>query len=195
MRKQSLKNIVTPALMQGAILNEEYTGFKEDYSVLHCLLKKYKPKRFLEIGTNMGTGTMIIKNALGEGSEVFSLDLPTHLAHASLQHPIMEGKGDNVGIKCTLPFTQLRGSSLEYDYKPLYPLHGWFIDGEHIYQNVFAETGFAIKSKAKIIIYHDTDIADVFNAIVDSFDKHNGNKHYTLYRVFDTRISYALRNK
>lgn len=195
MKKIHSSKINTPELSNGAILNQEYEGFEQDYLVLHCLLRKYQPKRFMEIGTNMGTGTQIIKNALGPESEVFSLDLPTHLAHASLQHPINEGKGDNVGINCKLPFTQLRGDSTQYDFKPHYPIHGWFIDGEHVEHNVFIETGHAIRSKPKIIIYHDSDIAGVYNGIVKSFDKHDGNNHYTLYRVYDTRIAYALRNK
>src|SRR3972149_5309293 len=120
---QTFKDIYTEELAQGAILNEEFTGFKEDYLVLHCLLRKHRKvlNTFLEIGTNMGTGTRIIKNAIPHAN-VFSLDLPTELAHTSLQHPISEGKGDNVGSKCDLPFTQLRGDSMTFNYKVVYPI-------------------------------------------------------------------------
>lgn len=182
-------DIVTPELEQGAIHNNEHPGFHEDYLLLHCLLKIVKPKRFLEIGTNMGVGTNIIKNALGPDSEVFSLDLPKELCHQSLQHPIMEGKGDNVGVKCTLPFIQLRGDSLTFDYLKLYPINGWFIDGEHVYQNVFIESTAAFNSNAEIIIWHDTDIPEVYRAIIDA---HNNSEKYILYRVQYTRISYAV---
>ena len=80
--------------IEDAILNEEFTGFKEDYLVLHSLIRKYQPDTFFEIGTNMGTGTNIICNAMGFSDDVlnigqvYSLDLPTELAHISLQHPI-----------------------------------------------------------------------------------------------------------
>jgi len=189
MEKITFNDIYTEELANGAILNEEYTGFREDYLVLHCLLKKHFPKRLLEIGTNMGTGTQIIKNALGPDSEVLSLDLPTELAHISLQHPISEGKGDSVGHRCKLPFTQLRGDSMEFDYKQHYPIDGWFIDGEHDYTHANHESKEAIKSGAKIIIWHDSDMPPVYDGIVNAFE---GNPNYILFRVTDTRIAFAL---
>lgn len=190
MKQIKSTEIVHPELEQGAIYNDEHPGFHMDYLVLHCLLKTHKPQRFFEVGTNMGTGTKIIKNALGGSSEVFSLDLPTELAHVSLQHPISEGKGDSVGHKCDLPFTQLRGDSMKFDYKSAYPIDGWFIDGEHDYEHPNHEAKEAIKSGANIIIFHDADIKEVYDAIVDAFE---GNEDYELVRVVDTRIAYAVK--
>lgn len=187
------KKIVTAKLSEGAILNEAYTGFLEDYLVLHCLLRKYKPKRFLEVGTNMGTGTQIIKNALGEKSEVFSLDLPAEMAHISKQHPISEGKGNSTGKNCTLPFHQLYGDSRYFNYKKIYPIHGWYIDGEHNYDNVHHESKQAFISRAKIIVWHDADMPDVWQAIAHSYAIYK--KNYKLYRVKDTRIAYAVKEK
>lgn len=185
--------IITPELMEGAILNEEYHGFKEDYSVLHCLIRKHNIKSMFEVGTNMGTGTKIMKNAMGEDSQMFSLDLPTELAHISLQHPINEGKGDSVGHRCDLPYTQLRGDSLKFDYTP-YKTEGWFIDGEHDYQHPFTETQAAIENEAKLIIYHDSDMPEVYRGIVDAFEYASGEKpnEYVLFRVIDTRIAFAI---
>ena len=187
---QLFSDIVNDELSFGAILNEEYVGFREDYLVLHCLLRKYKPTSFLEIGTNMGTGTKIIKNALGVDAKVYSLDLPTELAHISLQHPINEGKGDSVGHKCDLPYEQIRADSMNFDYASLGSIDGWFIDGEHDYVHPYHESLQAIKMKAKIIIFHDSDILEVGNAINDAFSKNT--KKYDLYRVTDTRIAYAI---
>lgn len=183
------KDIIAPEFEIGAIYNDEFHGFHEDYLVLHCLLKKHNPKSIFEIGTNMGTGTKIIKNAC-MGAEVFSLDLPTELAHVSLQHPISEGKGDAVGSKCDLPFTQLRGDSMKFDFSAN-PCEAYFIDGEHSYDNVFHETSEVLKLSPKLIIYHDADIAPVYIGAVTAF---MSSHRYDLYRVTDTRILYALKN-
>ncbi len=181
--------VVNNELLEGNIDNNDFEGFVFDYRVLHCLIRHYKPKRFLEVGCNMGVGTKIIKNAIGDG-EVFSLDLPTELAHKSLQHPISEKKGDKVGSLCDSPFTLLRGDSMTFDYSQLYPIDGWFIDGEHDFEHPNHEAKEAIKSGAKLIIFHDANIECVDHAIRDAF---TNNTDYNVFRVFDTRICYAVR--
>lgn len=204
MINQTYSDIVTPELLAGAIENNEFEGFREDYHVLHCLIRKYQPKTFFEIGTNMGTGTNIICNAIlpsdrkydvGLKGIVYSLDLPTELAHISLQHPISEGKGDKVGINCKFAYTQLRGDSMEFDYSK-YPCDAYFIDGEHDYQHPFVETREVVRNKPKLIIWHDADISEVWKAITDVFNDTGlwvKEGEYDLYRVTDTRIAYALR--
>lgn len=185
---QTFKDIYTDELAEGAILNTEYHGFREDYLLLHCLLRKYQPKSVFEIGTNMGTGTKIIKNAVPD-ADVYSLDLPTELAHISLQHPINEGKGDSVGHKCDLPFTQLRGDSMKFDYSK-YPCEAYFCDGEHDFEHPFFESLEMINQKPKLIVYHDADCPPVYEAIVGAFLL---NSDYELFRVTDTRIAYGVR--
>lgn len=200
MIKQTFTDICTDELMEGAIINDEFPGFKEDYLVLHCLLRKYVDpplgyvskagghNLIMEIGTNMGTGTNIICNARPD-SNVYSLDLPTELAHVSLQHPINEGKGDRVGEYCTFPFTQLRGDSMTFDFSK-YPAVAAFIDGEHDYDHPHREAKAMIANKTKLIVFHDANMEPVAKAIADAF---KGNKDYQLYRVTDTRICYALK--
>jgi hypothetical protein len=190
MKKVTFNEVVTPELAKGAILNEEYHGFREDYLVIHALIKKYMPKTFMEVGTNMGTGTNIICHA-NLDMKVFSLDLPYYLAHVSLQSPVSEGKGMKTGSYCKYPFTQVWGDSTKYDYSQHYPIDAWYIDGEHNYENPYIESKAAIASGANLIIWHDSDMPEVYRAIVDAFDCNND---YTLYRVTDTRIAYALRN-
>jgi hypothetical protein len=193
MIQQTYADICTPELLAGAIENNEYHGFREDYHVLWCLLKKYNPASVFEIGTNMGTGTNIICHALPQ-AKVYSLDLPTELAHVSLQHPISEGKGDAVGSKCKLPFTQLRGDSLTFDYSQ-YPCEAYFIDGEHDYDHPMHETDEVLSEMPQIIIWHDSDIINVWEAIKDAVNCHNDyyGDQYDLYRVTDTRIAYAVK--
>jgi hypothetical protein len=185
MINQTYKDIVTPALLDGAIENREFTGFLEDYRVLHCLLRKYNPESVFECGTNLGRGTEIICNAVPNAT-VYSLDLPTELAHISLQHPINEGHGDKIGSLCKRPFTQLRGDSMMFDFTQ-YPCEAYWIDAEHTEANVLHETKQAVKCGAKLICYHDSDIPEVMAGIVAGL-----GKGYELYRVTDTRIAYAL---
>lgn len=192
MTEQKYADIVTPELLAGAVENNEYHGFLQDYHVLHCLLRTYKPKTFLEIGCNMGVGTKIIKNALGADSEVYSLDLPTELAHISLQHPISEGKGDKVGSKCNLPFTLLRGDSMKFDFSQ-YPCEGYYVDGEHTTKAAEHETTEILKLNPRIVIYHDTDMPEVMTGILNALALAKNAKKYDLVRVVDTRISYLLR--
>lgn len=188
MIKQTFKDIYTDELAEGAILNTEYHGFREDYLILHCLLRKYQPKSVWEYGCNMGTGTKIICNAVPK-AKVYSFDLPTELAHVSLQHPISEGKGDSVGHKCDLPFELIRGDSLTFDLSG-YPCDAYYVDGEHDYEHPYRETINLLQHNPKLVIYHDSDIQEVYNAIVDGF---KGRDDYELFRVTDTRIAYAVR--
>lgn len=191
MKQIHSSEIIKDSLIQDAIINDCHDGFIKDYLVLHCLLKQYSQdiKRFLEIGTNRGLGTKIIKNALGPNSEVYTLDLPFELSHISQDYPLFSGK-DHMAHLCDLPFIQIRSDSTKYNYKNIYPIDGWFIDGKHNYDNPFFESKQAIKANSKLIIWHDVDIVDIYNAINDAFKNNNS---YSLFRVIDTRIAYAVR--
>lgn len=182
MIKTVFNDIVTPELSKGAILNKEFQGFEQDYLVLHCLLRKYRPKSLLEIGTNFGTGTNIICNAL-PSADVYSLELPLGEGDA----PLNQGGRDMTGRNCKFRFTQLRGNSLYFDYDA-YPCEAYYVDGSHFYENVLAETEGILRQMPDLVIYHDTDIPEVLKAIKDAM-----NTDYELYRVTDTRISYLLR--
>lgn len=181
MIQQTFKDIATDYLVKGAIINNEFPGFMHDYLVLHCLLKIYKPNSVFEIGTNYGSGTQIIKNAV-PNANVYSLDLPFEDMHESLKPA---GK-DMVGSNCKLSFTQLRGDSLTFNFEK-YPCEAYFIDGEHDSLHVSHETKQAIDNWAKIIIYHDANIPEVLEAILLSM-----TDDYELYKVEDTRIAYLL---
>lgn len=190
MIEQTFIDIYDEELADGAIINDRCGGHKEDYLVLHCLLRKYKPKLFCELGTNTGFGTKIIKNALGDKSDVFTIDLPAHKSGISNQHPIMEGKGDCVGHECDLEYFQIFEDSRTFDYTK-FDFDGFFVDTDHTYQNVFSETKSILKTIPKIIIYHDADVDGVYNAIVDAMY----NEPYNAYHVIDTRIAYCLRKQ
>lgn len=189
MIQQSYKDICTKELLQGAMENNEYIGFLDDYHVLHCLLRIYKPKRVIEYGCNMGTGTNIICNAVPD-AEVFSFDLPTEEAHTSLQHPISEGKGDLVGSYCKFPFTLIRGNSYTFDFTTLGSFDFGFVDSEHNEEVPYIEAKAAIKAGCKVIAFHDADAYEVWKAITKVSKE---NKEYQLFRVEGTRIAYMLK--
>jgi len=184
MIQQTLNDVVTTKLVEGAIINNEFHGFPDDYRVLHCLIRKYQPKTFFEIGTNRGTGTKIIKNAIGEG-EVYSLDLP----FGEGDKPLYSNGKDHTGINCNLPFTQLRGDSMTFDFSK-YPCEGYFVDAGHFYENVFKETTEILKLSPKLIVWHDSDIPEVYKAIHDAF---KDNYEYNIIRVTGTRIAYSTK--
>lgn len=163
---------------KGAILRKE-SDFIDDFLTLHSLLKMAKPVSVFEIGTCTGEGTLIIKNAVGN-STVYSLDLPLEESTYDIQI---------VGKACTLPYVQITGNSMNIDYSKFYPIDSWFIDGAHEYSYVLYETKQALKSQPKIIIWHDADIPEVWNAICDGLDE---NDNYFLFRVSDTRIAFAI---
>lgn len=188
MTEQLFKDVYDEELAEGAIINDRMEGFKEDYLLLHCLLRKYNPKRFMEVGTHTGFGTMIIKNALGKESIVVSLDLPDDQADRSKQHPISEGK-KGVGHECTLPFIQIKWDSLTYDFS--FPkCEGYYIDGEHDWSHVFVESSAVLNQNPKIVIWHDADLPEVNKGILEALKNHI---NYDLYRVVDTRIAYAIK--
>jgi hypothetical protein len=159
-----------------AILRRD-TLFIDDFLTLHSLLRRAQPASVFEIGTCTGEGTQIIKNAVGE-SVVYSLELP----QGESSYDITQ-----IGQDCSLPYVQLIGNSSVFPYSDYYPIDAWFIDGAHDYPHVFYETKQALLSKPSLIVWHDADINEVFDAIKEALD----GSEYTLFRVDGTRIAFA----
>jgi hypothetical protein len=167
-------------LSANAVIRNE-PGFERDFLVLHCLLKEMTPKKIFEIGTCEGYGTLIMANACPKSS-IISLDLPPF-------SPPYFHKPSAIGWKCKLPYQQVFGDSLTYNYSQHFPIDAWFFDGAHDYEHVNYETKQAILSNAQLLIYHDTDIQEVLQGIVDALE----GTLYKIFRVIDTRISYAFK--
>lgn len=178
-----------------AIIHDVYTGFKEDYLVIHSLIRKYRPHSIFEIGTNVAGGLNVICNAIYKyepEAKVYSLDLPYEtMRQNSKQYPIGTNGEDRVGSAARFPYIQLRGDSMTFDFSR-YKCEGFFIDGEHDFDHPFKESMAAQSVNAKIIIFHDADIKEVGSAIHNSINVYGGMK-YNLYRVTDTRIAYAVK--
>jgi predicted O-methyltransferase YrrM len=192
MTEQIFNDIYSDELSKGAIINNRHPGFKEDYLVIHCLIRKYKPASLFEIGTNGGFGTKIIKNAIGSGV-VFSLDLPKEEFRKVQEYP------ERIGMECDLPYVQLFGDSLTVDYSK-YPAEAYFVDGAHDYDHVFREATAIIKLSPGLIIFHDANIKEVYDGIIDAFIENNiqisyRTSEYDIHHVFDTRIVYATKKE
>jgi hypothetical protein len=94
-----------------------------------------------------------------------------------------------IGHRCNRPFTQIFGDSTTYNYAKHFPIDAWFIDGAHDYEHVKHESREAVRGGAKLIIYHDTDIPEVLQGVIDGLE----GTEYRIYRVTDTRVSYAIK--
>lgn len=172
-----LNTILKSKIISNAIENNEFKGFKEDYLVIHYLLSIWKPKHIFEIGTNTGNGCRIMHNASPD-SKISTLDIMIECGH--LCPPIVK---------------KYTGDSMNYNFENHYPIDCWFIDGHHVYENVYHETNEAIKSGAKYIIYHDADIEEVTKGILDSFNDLGVASEYNFYRVVNTSYVYSSSGK
>lgn len=181
--------VVTPALSEGAIINDEFPGFREDYLALHCLMRRAMPARIMEIGTYLGKGTRIICNAVPTAL-VMSLDLHPLQADRSTQHIAHQGPHRQIGMYCDRRYTQFYGDSLEFDFGQAWPIQAWFIDGEHDMRHAYSDARQAIHSGARLIVFHDADIEGVAAGIEAAFE---AVPKYQLFRVTGTRIAYATR--
>ncbi len=180
--------IVTDELLVNSLDHNPHTGFLEDYRVLTCLLRIYQPRTVLEIGTNIGSGVNVISTALPR-AKVYSIDLPFEERKLSQQYPVSPDGKDLLGSAARFQYTQICCDTLTFNFRLVYPIEAFFIDGEHDYTHPFREASEAIKSNAKLIVFHDADEERVYNAITDAF---NGATQYIVYRVEGTRIAYAV---
>lgn len=197
MKKISFSRIVTDRYIKGALIRNDFPGFKEDYLTIHCLIKKYKPFRFMEIGTSTGKGTNVICNAMGisrffpkNWERVMSLDVPPGTDSKKIYPGAEDGHPRRAGMYCKRKYLQLYGNSIKFDFEPFYPIDAWFIDGKHNYEYAKKDTLQALKSEPKLVIWHDMQIEGVEKAVIEVMKKY---KSYSLFRVKDTRIGFAVR--
>ncbi len=190
MIEQKLEDVLFET--EGALINDSFPGFKQDYLCLHSLLRKHKPQTVLEIGTCTGGGVNVIATAL-PNAKVYSLDLDYEsMMKDPKDFPIGENGIDRVGSESRFPYTQLRGDSMTFDYSK-YPCVGYFVDGAHDEKHVQHETREILKLNPKLIAYHDSDILEVMSGIVFGLLVSANADKYELYKVEGTRITYLLK--
>jgi hypothetical protein len=189
--------VVTPDLRKGAVKRRDFPGFREDYLVLHCLIRAHRPQRFFEIGTSIGLGTKVICRAISSrrfrpetADSVFSLDVPPGTDPTVIYPEAEDGHPDKAGQLNPYPYTQLFGDSKSFDASPYLPLDGWFIDGKHDYEYARADTLLALSADPRLIVWHDFQIEGVAEGAGDGMAEH---PEYLLRRVADTRVAFAVR--
>lgn len=175
-KKIEYKDIISNTDISNAAINNEFIGFREDYLVIHSLVSELKPNHIFEIGTNTGMGCLVMKTA-SPSSKITTLDIVS------------------CGNLCPDDTNKIVGDSTEFNYEPYYPINCWFIDGDHTYKNAYKESIEAIKSNAELIIYHDADIDEVYNAIEDAFLENDIDENYDLYQVINPPFIYSLAKK
>ena len=197
--KVKYDTVVTQPFSDDAIVRDDFPGFKEDYLAIHSIIRKYRPKRLLEIGTSTGWGTNVICNAMGvrkgiaggllDKRKVTSIDVPPG-TDASIIYPKGEdGHPLKAGVNCKFLYAQLFGSSITYDFAPYYPLDAWFIDGKHDYEYCSKDTKQALKADPDLIIWHDMQMQEVYDAVAETMY----GKGYSIKWVNKTRVAYAIK--
>lgn len=177
-----------------AIIHDVYEGFKNDYLCIHSLIRKYRPASIFEVATNVGGGLNVLCNAIYKyepNATVYSLDLPYEtMRMSSAQYPIGANGEDRVGSEARFPYIQLRGDSMTFDFVK-YPVECAYVDSEHDFQHPYREATEFLTMGTRLVIFHDSNITEVWNAILMAYD--NFGNHYDLHRVDGTRISYLLK--
>jgi hypothetical protein len=196
-REVAFHDVVRPELKRGSVRRRDFPGFLEDYLALHCLIREHRPERFFEIGTSTGLGTKVICKAMSRRllwpdtrDRVFSLDVPPGTDPSVLYPEGEDGHPDSAGRLNRYPYRQLFGDSRTFNPAPYFPLDGWFIDGKHNYEYARSDTAMALSSDPRLIVWHDLQIGEVEEAILDTM---RGAPDYELRRVADTRIGFALQ--
>lgn len=196
--EETFKEIAVPPYSNGAIIREDFPGFREDYIAIYSLIRKFNPRRIMEIGTSTGNGTNVICKAMGlrrfglqpKDKQVLSIDVEPG-TDATIIYPDKEdGHPEKAGMYCKYPYKQIFGNSIAYDFSPHYPIDAWFIDGKHDYKYASEDTKQALKSKPSLIIWHDMQIKEVTDGVTDVMKKH---PEYTVSLVKGTRIAYAIK--
>jgi len=195
----SFDSLVTPALSKGASVRNDFPGFREDYLALHCLIRKYKPQSFFEIGTSSGRGTKVICKAMSRRrfwpdtrERVYSLDVPPGTDSSILYPDGEDGHPARTGSKNPYPYTQVFGDSMTLDVSPYLPIDGWFIDGKHDYEHARSETLTALSTEPSIIIWHDMQIDGVLRGVSEAM---LSAPDYRNRRIDGTRIGYAVLSR
>jgi len=197
MEEIAYEDVVRPKLRRGASIRKDFPGFREDYLALHCLIRRFRPERFFEIGTSTGLGTRVICKAMSRRplwpdtrDRVMSLDVPPGTDPAIIYPEGEDGHPGDPGVRNPYPYQQILGDSRTFDIGPHLPVDGWFIDGKHDFEYARSDTLLALSSQPAFISWHDMQIEGVAAAVSEVM---NNRPDYRVRRVRGTRVGYAVR--
>jgi len=196
-QEEAFSAVVRVPYSKGAWIRNDFPGFREDYLVVHSLIRRYGPRRIMEIGTSTGRGTNVLCRAVGlrrfgfrsRGRAVLSIDVPAGTDPSILYPDKEDGHPSKAGMECRYPYTQLFGDSSRFDFTPYYPIDAWFIDGKHDYAYASRDTRQALASDPSLVIWHDMQMDGVAKAVEDTMS----GAGYEVRRVAGTRVAYAVK--
>ncbi len=137
----------------------------EELVVLAKIVRFFKPKKILEIGTYLGNTTLQL--AANSKAKIFTLDLPPQVSQKKAPYEILDPQLDvypsNPGIKFkkssySSRIKQLYGNSIKYNFSKFKgKIDLVFVDGSHHYKYIRKDSINAIQllSPHGIIIWHD----------------------------------------
>lgn len=135
--------------------------------VLALAVKAVRAHRVLEIGTFDGRSALAMAQNVGDGDEVYTLNLPPEHVEGSITQPLryderLAGKVSSGyrwrGRPQANRIHQLFGNSLDFDFSPYAPSQVVFIDGGHGEAIVRSDTENCLKIVDRqngIILWHD----------------------------------------
>lgn len=165
------------------LTNATQSAGQTSHLELLCILANVKQhilpgQNFLEIGTYDGNTALNVAINLGEGSRLFTIDLPYEELSAAkfaydddlVNNPQRRKKKhldkDNV--------TQIYADSTKLDFSK-FDFHGAFIDGGHDYETVKADTINVLSNiqRPGFVLWHDyeveCEIGDVLHALIPEY--------------------------
>ena len=133
----------------------------DEYFCLAALARSSEPSLAFEIGTNRGRSTRLIAEMAPEHAKVYTLDLPPERMLDG--KCFKEARGEFIGEEfrnhpARSKITQLYGDSKTFDFSPFHGRCDFiFIDGDHSYEGVKADTDHALKmlKPGGIIVWDD----------------------------------------
>jgi tRNA A58 N-methylase Trm61 len=141
----------------------------QDYKFLYGIVSLLRPRRILEIGTNVGVSAIVMAQALrDEGvrdGKIYSVDIDKGALRKAKEQIENEGLLEYIELIHGDVYTAADGS-VGFDLV--------FLDGDHTYEGIKADFG-AIKEKASYILIHDSTVEDIqrFLGEVEGFEMVN----------------------
>ncbi len=143
-----------------------------DYAFLQMLALKYHRKRYLEIGTYIGTSINVMS---GVCEECYGITAPTGSKYSMSSWCKKMGIPDYSGVSTHKDnIHMIYTNSRDYDFSDIDNIDLFFIDGDHSYNGVVCDTLniFKYRNKDSIVVWHDFKHAkngdDVIMAVYDA---------------------------
>jgi predicted O-methyltransferase YrrM len=174
---------------------------EQEIFLICTLIKFFKCKNVLEIGTFNGLTTLQMALNSDNDAKIFTIDLPEGEIHNTKydlldwEKDLVTGEGFSVGEffknhRVSNKIIQIFGDTAKIDFSPYYNLMDFvFIDGAHHYDYIKSDTENILKcvKNGAIIVWHDFSYSDVTS--VGKYLKELSKTLQPLYSIKDTPLA------